>query len=129
MGKTEKGMTENKRQGVISHNLKSLSKSFNCAVLALAQLNRQVEGQDNKRPTLKDLRDSGEIEENADIVMFIHSPDYYDENKIKETKRGIQVWIEKNRNGQRMIRVSLLYDMIKQRFYPAEEVRHNLNGA
>lgn len=118
---------ENKRLGVITKNLKDMAKAFDCAVLCLAQLNRQVEGQSNKKPTLKDLRDSGEIEENADVVLFIHSPDFYKEDMIKNSTRGVQLWAEKNRNGQRMIKINLLYDLKEQKFNPANVNTTNLN--
>jgi replicative DNA helicase len=124
----EKGSNENKRLGVITMNMKNMAKAFNCAVLCLAQLNRQVEGQQDKRPTLKDLRDSGEIEENADVVLFIHSPDFYQEDKVKNNIRGVQLWAEKNRNGQRMIKINLAYDMFHQRFEHAQVDTINLDA-
>jgi replicative DNA helicase len=114
-----KGELEAKRQGRIAENLKEISKSCNAAVVCLAQLNRGVEGRSDKRPGLADLRDSGEIEENADVIAFIHSPDYYDTTSGYKPTRNIELWIEKNRNGGRLIQVNLIYNLKQQTFIPA----------
>src|SRR5512137_2754144 len=60
----DKAENEVKRLGIITQRLKEIAKAFNCAVMCLAQLNRETDKRDNKRPQLSDLRDSGEIEEN-----------------------------------------------------------------
>lgn len=69
--------SEVRRLGFITKRLKDIGKAYNAAVLCLAQLNRATEGREDKRPQLADLRDSGEIEENADNVWMIYRPDYY----------------------------------------------------
>lgn len=81
----------------ISRGLKAIAKEMNCAVLALAQLSRAPELRQNKRPILSDLRESGAIEQDADVVMMLYRDDYYDEDS--EKPNTAEVIIEKHRNG------------------------------
>jgi replicative DNA helicase len=83
--------------GEITRNLKRLSRDLKVPVLVLAQLSRAVEQRQNKRPMLSDLRDSGEIEQDADKILFLYRDDYYD--KESENKNIIEVITAKNRNG------------------------------
>lgn len=96
----------------VSGQLKQLAKELQCAVVALAQLSRQVEQRDDKRPTLSDLRWSGGIEQDADVVMFVYREEYYlkktETDSDKEFKRTVrldacrnklEVLIEKQRGG------------------------------
>ena len=91
--------SENRQQEVseISRNLKLIAREFNVPVIALSQLSRSVESRPDKRPVLSDLRESGSLEQDADIVIFLYRDKYYDENSEKGD--NAEVLIRKNRNG------------------------------
>lgn len=84
------------RMGEISYGAKAIAKTFDCHMLLLCQLSRAVEHRSNKEPNLADLRDSGRLEEDADIVTFIYRPGlYYEDMDDSETK----LLVKKNRDG------------------------------
>ncbi|HEU5380515.1 MAG TPA: replicative DNA helicase [Ktedonobacteraceae bacterium] len=103
----------------ISRSLKAVAKELNVPVLALAQLSRAVEARQNKRPQLSDLRESGALENDADVVLFIYREDLYQEARDSETKQAADLIIAKQRNGP--------VGEVRLRFDPSRTCFHDLS--
>lgn len=95
---TGEGRFDNRQQEIaqISRGLKSLSKEINCPVLSLAQLSREADKRSDHKPILSDLRESGAIEQDADVVMLLYREDYYD---VDDNPNVAKIILAKHRNG------------------------------
>lgn len=97
--KGSSGKTENRQQEIsdISRSLKGIARELDVPIIALSQLSRATEQRADRRPMLSDLRESGAIEQDADMVMFLYRDDYY--NEETDDKGITEVIIGKHRNG------------------------------
>lgn len=106
----------------ISRSLKELGRELRVPIMALSQLSRAVEMRNPKIPQLSDLRESGAIEQDADVVLMLYRKDYYEEN-VSEDEMGItEVFVRKHRNGP-IGKAELRFDKAQMRFYDVER-RH-----
>jgi replicative DNA helicase len=109
-----KGLNEVKRLGIITQNLKDMAKELNCSVLGLSQLNRSLENRQDKHPTMADIRDSGEIEQNADFILGLHREKDLLDPKQRYSQADLEVL--KFRNGPGSIMMRFQFDGLKQKF-------------
>ena len=111
---------QNREQEIaeISRGLKGIAKELDIPVLALAQLSRAVEGRASKVPQLSDLRESGAIENDADVVLFIYREEMYNPES-PEAKNKADIIIAKHRNGP-VGTVTLGFEAKETRFYPID---------
>ncbi len=105
----------------ISRGLKAIARELNVPMLALSQLSRSVESRSPQIPQLADLRESGSIEQDADVVAFIYREDYY--NPETERRNITDIFIKKHRNGPTGA-IELYFDKEKQRFRSID-TKHN----
>ncbi len=120
------GRIESRQQEVseISRRLKALARELDVPVIALSQLSRAVEQRNDKRPMLSDLRESGSIEQDADLVMFLYRDEYYqkEEEKSAEKRVEVELSLAKHRNGPTG-KVILAFEKEINRFYSVENSR------
>ena len=115
-GQREKGDTREREVSSLSQGLKNLAKQEHLVVIALSQLNRELEKQKDRRPQLKDLRESGSIEQDADNVYFLYRESYYDRNTTERLSAELDV--AKQRNGPNGL-VDLIFRQEYTRYYSA----------
>jgi replicative DNA helicase len=122
------GENQNLRIAEITRQLKAVAKEFNIPVVAVSQLSRGVEGRDNKRPGLGDLRDSGAIEQDADAVIFIYREEVYlrhlpaSDSRRKSAMGKAEIMVSKNRNGPTGM-IELQFNESSMRFNDLESLR------
>lgn len=122
------GKNTNRQEEVsnISRSLKQMARELDICVIALAQLSRKVEERDDKRPIMADLRESGSIEQDADIVTFLYRPEYYSKDKDNPSFGGkTELIISKNRQGTSGVSVDLMFQASFSRFVSVISTEEN----
>jgi len=108
----DKNKSNYEKFGEISRELKMIAVELNKPIIALHQLNRSSADRKDKKPKLSDLRDSGKIEQDADMIFFVYRPAYYDTSQSKDL---MEFMIGKNRHGESGKSISLCYNPAKQK--------------
>ncbi len=107
-----KGENQNVRIGIMTRNLKNIAKKMDVPLVAASQLSRGVEGRENKMPMLSDLRESGSIEQDADVVLFPYRENYY----MKTTDNTMDIRIAKQRQGDLLHTVKVVFDPKRHKY-------------
>lgn len=115
----QKSRTRENAVAEVSRELKMLAKELSCPLILLSQLNREVEKREDKRPRMSDLRETGSIEQDADIILFLHRDEYYE--RTEQNAGKAEVIVAKQRDGERDVRVPLRFDGPLARFHDAPE--------
>ena len=126
---TGNGRSDSRQQEVsdISRQLKALARELEVPVIALSQLSRSIEKREDKRPLMSDLRESGAIEQDADIIAFLHREDYQKTEDGEQVNAGpVKIIISKHRNGA-LGEIELLFEKNYSRFSNMEK-RHDDSG-
>ena len=108
MPEAKRNGTREQEVAAMSRGLKKAARDLGCPVFALAQLNRNLEGREDKRPNKADIRESGAIFNDADVLLFIYRDEYY--NKNSDARGVAEIIVSKNRNGPRGVSVALRFD-------------------
>lgn len=119
-GESRGGANRQEEVARISRSLKQMARELKVPVLALSQLSRAVETRDDKRPVLADLRESGSIEQDADIVMFLYREDYYTRDEEKWTG-DVELIVAKNRQGQSGVTLNFKFEPPYSRFIARDD--------
>jgi len=109
----------------ITRMLKKTAREFNVPILVLSQLSRSVENRTNKKPILSDLRESGSIEQDADLVLMMYNENYYNFNRENKTMSVTNIIVAKHRNGP-IGNISLIFNPVCTQFLNLEKTNESI---